>query len=239
MVTVKKGAPGYIEFCERLEEVMDIADSKGIEMFRVRTREKSTLANAAQIRPYDIHGYEILHHDRGRVAVMDTGSLRLYPSPNKYCYGYLPVTEKNIRVLAATLKDSEFVIEDREVLAQVEEYADEQGWTKEYTPPRKDLGLLERHEKKAIERKERELEELKRLAEQKKLDDEIAKYKAIIEGKEEEPEVIIEDTATPEPTPEPVTEEPTPEPEQVEEPVEKKPARKPTQRKVTSKVTKK
>ena len=115
MVKIKKVVKSLTWMKEQLDEQMEMAESFGVEMIRVRTCDKLTLNMFNEIdgaNPQKLMGFDQVAFDKRGNKRFFSGCLMLYPCPDFYHYGYLPVTKNNLFRLAAILRNGLIKIDD-------------------------------------------------------------------------------------------------------------------------------
>lgn len=221
MALLKKSLKRFNTLYEKADYQLEMAESAGVEMIRIRSVEKAKMNpmhGVQSIMQESISGFDIF--DPSQRKNVYVGKVTLYPGIDHYLYGYVPVTDRNLRLLAAFHSGGKYIADDREGKAIVAEAIEEFGCRTERIERRYNFGIDDIHEKQKIETKKRQLENLKEEVENKKLDDEIAALQAELnESKQVEPEPQVEVTPA---ANNPVKEEPVAE----EEPKEDKPAQK-------------
>lgn len=214
MALLKKSLSFYINFYEQAENLLEMAESDGIEMIRVRSAEKSKMNpmhGVQSITPQSVSGFEV-YNPYARKKI-DVGKLWLYPAVDHYCYGYVPVTPRNLHLLAAFHSGGAFIADPKHKDSHdiVAEAIEELGCRTERNEKKYNFGIDERRKKQQMETKKRQLENLKEKVEEKKIDDELAALQAELDGsKDEVPVEEIVEEVVEEIKEEPKQEEKTP-----------------------------
>ena len=211
MALIKKAIEQFKDYFEAAEMLEEIAESKGIDLIRVKSFEKAKISPMHGIQSVTIRtvsGVEILDTRTGKIKI---GKLTLYPGFDLHHYGYIPMTERNLRIMACGLRGGEFVPDDKAGKDAAIKFGKEEVGIEDFTrlKKRNELGLDTIKEQREKDNKKAKLEALQKKVAEKALDDEIAKLEAQLAG--DEPE------KTPEKTPEPVKEPEAPKAEPKEE----------------------
>lgn len=220
MSIVKRALDPFKEMQEAAELLVELAETAGVELFRVRSFNKGKmkeLHGPQSLMPQSLYGFELFNIGRGENIVR--GKLTLYPGVDHYCYGYIPDTPHNRKILAAFVGGGDFTADDKYAKEAALETAKELGYDTVRSESRKNLGLDAAREERKKESRRRYLEGLKQKEEDQKLEDEIAELEAKLNLKVEEP--VVEEAETPEPEEE-VVEEPVVEPAEEEKPAPKR-----------------
>lgn len=145
MVKIKKMVKSLSYLYVELQEHIEMAESFNVEMIRIKSNDKIVLKMFNDIdtaRTRKFMGFKQVKFDKRGNKQFFSGCLMLYPSPDFYWYGYLPVTEDNLERLARMLKSGVVRIDemDVEVSEQFDDLCDEKSISTALLPKRNYLG---------------------------------------------------------------------------------------------------
>jgi hypothetical protein len=127
----RKILPQFAENKERLEEIMDDAESFGYKFIELRLGNRSSyiemICGLEEVKLNMSRAYgETVVSASGAVILKD-GVVKFYPDNRSVCWGYMVDTENNRKWLAQQLSNSYVTIADKKIEEEIKELAKELG----------------------------------------------------------------------------------------------------------------